>query len=145
MGRGVIGGLGFWKTGYWLNWEVPGAVALDPIESTLSGWYFELGPLLYWQAGRFMVQPSLTGLFGSTSLSIEIEGEEEDGLSVYVGLSAGADASVRMWGSTFLTVGYKATWHSSASPSYEVEEGVILVGDLESPRHELYVGLSFKG
>lgn len=143
-GRGLVGRLGLWRSDYWLNWEIPGLIALDPLESSLTGGFIEAGPLFYLERGRFLVEPFLTARLSYTSFKVEIEGNEGNGGSALFGMSAGLGTAVRVTGAVYVSLEYAATWDLGGGHEYELEEAVTLPGEFEGPGHELHLGLSFR-
>lgn len=144
FGFGLMAGARFWRTGYWLNWEMPEqGVSLDPLESRWDAVYIHGGGLVWIGFGPLRIVPSVNLIAGSSSFELKSGSQTESGSDPFIGIMPGIEGRVKIWRAISCAAGYRTDLILNRSPDYEVEPGVTLVGAHSAAPEELYFGISF--
>ncbi len=145
-GFGLLFGFEYWSADYWLNWEVPGTLALDPLPATFKLWAMETDGTIYRRFGPGMLQSRVGIFLGWTNLSVDLGDEDPIMDNVFsTGVTAGGDFYLNISGNKLeepiaLTVGYKLVYLIPHSPRYTVEDGVF-DSSFDGPAYAIFVGI----
>jgi hypothetical protein len=130
-----------WQTAYLLNWEVPGAGSLDPLDAWFRGLFVEGGGLVRACAGPVAIQSSLTIPLGLTMLTVIGEDFAEDGKAIYVAASLSVEAYLAVGDVFLVSAGYAVTRPAFPTGRYAVEEGLTIKGSMSHAMEEIRLGI----
>lgn len=145
FGYGYLFGMGYWKTGFWLNWELPSlSLSVDPMTSTLGCFHADPGFLLYYRVLFLRIVPYVAIPVGLSTFSLINEGNKEEGNAFYCALDGGVRADLALVADLHLAFGYEIGIPLNSNPSFNVEEGVQLVGGYDKPPQQFFVAILYE-
>jgi hypothetical protein len=137
---GTFGGFAWGRSGFLLNWEEPGLMSFDPLESSISNLAIPIGFDLNLQLGKILlISPYVSARMMWLHMKVSIDDEDYSGNAWKIGFDAGLRAAVSL-GSVTVTAGAGRTHILNDEIEFEVDD-LTFDSRTDGPSAEYFLGV----
>jgi len=139
--RTTMAGFVWGKSSFLMNWEEPGLISFDPLESAITTYMMPIGMSLNLNLGGFLrISPYFSAKMMLLHMSLEIGDEDFSDNAFKVGIEAGLRVSLVV-GEFGITAGAGLTHILNGEIEFELDDSVTFMSRTSGSSPEYFLGL----